>query len=66
MRLILFLASLALLSGCAARHMQRPTVAEEKLMVTYYGKPYLEAPKGWHWVCSFNGVPSERCFIDKN
>lgn len=39
--------------------------AEMKLQRAYYGKPWLDAPQGWHWVCSDFNIPSERCYIDK-
>lgn len=39
--------------------------AELQLEREYYGKPWLDAPKGWHWVCSDFNIPSERCYIDK-
>ncbi|MFL6314784.1 MAG: hypothetical protein ACJ71W_21985 [Terriglobales bacterium] len=35
-----------------------------ELSARYYGKPYLEAPHGWHWVCW--NMPSERCYVDKD
>ncbi|HEX3156808.1 MAG TPA: hypothetical protein VHV32_19420 [Candidatus Angelobacter sp.] len=64
-KLILFSV---ILCGCAVKHAPKfqPTPAEEQLMRDYYGKPYLDAPKGWHWVCSDLNIPSERCYIDKD
>lgn len=62
MRFAAALSLLLSLTGCLAH--QRRSQADEKLMLDYYGKPYLEAPKGWHWVCW--NMPSDRCYIEKN
>lgn len=55
------------LCGCAVKHQPKlqPTAADENLMRDFCGKPYLDPPKGWHWVCS-QYDKAERCYIDKN
>jgi hypothetical protein len=36
---------------------------EAQLQRDYYGKPWLDAPKGWKWICADFAIPSNRCFI---
>jgi hypothetical protein len=49
--------------GCAAEYRKPLTHQELTIQRSYYGKPYLDAPRGWHWVC-FDHY--DRCWIDKN
>jgi hypothetical protein len=51
------------LLGCAAEHRKPLTPAELVTQREYYGKPYLDAPKGWHWICFDK---ADYCWIDKN
>lgn len=37
------------LCGCAAHKPQQPRLLTPE---GYYDKPWLDAPKGWHWACS--------------
>lgn len=45
-------------------HVASWTDSDWEIAAKYYGKPYLEAPEGWHWVC--RNMPREKCYIDKN
>ena len=55
------------LCGCALKHPPKfqPSAADEQLMRDFYGKPYLDPPKGWHWACS-QYDEADRCYIEKN